>query len=156
MRILLCLLALAGFLNCTKKEPGVPYPEGYKKWSLLKSALITKGEPLFEPFGGIHHIYGNSDAVAAIEAGKPAPEGAVLVFDLYEAVSSDSGDAEGAHKFVAVMIKDTEQFKSTGGWGYDAFKGDTRERFVKNAATECFACHQSQERNDFVFTTAQK
>ena len=84
MRILLCLLTLTSFLYCTKKELGVPYPEGYKNWSLLKSALIAKGEPLFDPFGGIHHIYGNSEAQSAIEAGQPAPDGSVLVFDLYE------------------------------------------------------------------------
>ncbi|MCE9597707.1 MAG: cytochrome P460 family protein [Spirochaetia bacterium] len=156
MRILLCILALVGFIYCAKKEPGVPYPEGYQKWALLKSALITKGEPLFDPFGGIHHIYGNREAQSAIEAGQTPPDGSVLVFDLFEAVSSDSGDTEGAHKFVAVMIKDSEQFKSTGGWGYDAFKADTKERFVKDATKECFACHKSQSGNDFLFTTAQK
>jgi len=140
------------FAGCAKKKEGVPYPDGYKQWKLLKSALYGPGDPLFEPFGGIHHIYVNPEAAQAIESGQENPDGAIVVFDLYEAVAGPGGDSEGPHKLVAVMIKDKEQFKDTGGWGFDAFKGDTQTRLVQNAKTDCFACHASQKGRDFLFS----
>jgi Cytochrome P460 len=79
------------------------------------------------------------------------------VFDLLEAPSADNAVTEGARKVVGVMHKDTNRFKTTGGWGYEGFKGDTRERVVgNNAATACYQCHTAQKDKDFVFSTLRK
>jgi hypothetical protein len=115
--------------------------------------VIQKGHPLFDAFGGIHHIYANPAAAAALRGSKPFPDGAVFVFDLLTASAENNGIVEGPRKVVGVMQKDAARFKSTAGWGFEGFKGDTRTRVVKDAATECFACHKSEQPQDFVFTT---
>jgi hypothetical protein len=53
---------------------------------------------------------------------------------------------------LGVMHKNAGQFKSTGGWGFEGFKGDTRDRAVKDAAKECSACHKADQPQDFVFS----
>jgi hypothetical protein len=59
----------------------------------------------------------------------------------------------GDRKLVAVMEKNRTRFKTTGGWGFEAFKGDSRtERTVTDANAQCFSCHQQQKDNDFVFS----
>ena len=44
----------------------VPYPTGYRDWSHIKSMVIEEGHPLFEAFGGIHHIYANDEVLAPV------------------------------------------------------------------------------------------
>src|SRR6266478_528059 len=57
------------------------------------------------------------------------------------------------HPLFAVMEKDRARFKATGGWGFEAFKGDSQtERTVTDASAQCFSCHQKQKDNDFVFS----
>ena len=134
-------------------EHEVPYPEGYRDWHHVKSMVIEPGHPLYEAFGGIHHIYANRAAVEGYKKGK-FPEGAVIVFDLLEAKEADNAITEGARKVVGVMHKDNQRFSATGGWGFEGFKGDSRtERAVgKKAAQACYQCHVPQKDQDFVFS----
>jgi Cytochrome P460 len=130
----------------------VPYPAGYRDWHHVKSMIINQGHPLFDSFGGIHHLYANKQALAGYRSGK-FPDGSVIVFDLLAAKSADNAVTEGERKVVGVMRKDAAKFKDTGGWGFEGFKGDTRERVVgKNAATACYLCHTQQKNKDFVFS----
>jgi hypothetical protein len=131
----------------------VKYPEGYREWTHVKSMVIQKGHPLFEAFGGIHHIYANPSAAESLRASKTFPNDAVLVFDLLEATTSNNAIVEGPRKVVGVMERDATRFAATGGWGFEGFKGDTRERVVKNASTECFACHKAEQPQNLVFST---
>ncbi len=131
----------------------VDYPKGYRNWAHIKSMVLQEGHPLYDAFGGIHHVYANAKALAAMKAGEPYPDGAVLVFDLLQARQENHAIIEGARKVVGVMQKDTKRFAATGGWGYEAFKGDTQERVVQDMQTACHACHSSQKANDYVFST---
>jgi Cytochrome P460 len=135
----------------------VPYPEGYRAWMHVKSMVINAGHPLYDAFGGIHHLYANKKAEQGYRAGK-FPDGAVIVFDLLEAKSADNTVQEGARKVVGVMRKDAKKYKATGGWGYEGFKGDSKtERAVgANAATACHQCHTAQKDKDFVFSALRK
>jgi hypothetical protein len=117
--------------------------------------LILPGHPLYDAFGGIHHIYANDKALQGYKTGK-FPDGSVIVFDLLEAKSESNTYVEGPRKVVGVMYKNSKKFKDTGGWGFEAFKGDTKERVVKNAVEDCFSCHASQEKEDFVFSKFRK
>ncbi len=130
----------------------VDYPAGYRNWTHVKSMVIQEGHPLYESFGGIHHIYANEKALKALKEGKPFPDGAVLVFDLLEAKAENNAIVEGKRKVVGVMQKDSKKFAETGGWGFEGFKGDSKERIVKDPIQSCFNCHASQKSNDFVFT----
>jgi Cytochrome P460 len=135
----------------------VPYPEGYRAWLHVNSMVIQPGHPLYDAFGGIHHLYANKKAEQGYKSGR-FPDGAVIVFDLLEAKSADNTVQEGARKVVGVMHKDAKKYKATGGWGFEGFKGDSRtERAVAgNAATACYQCHTAQKDNDFVFSTLRK
>ncbi len=137
----------------TASDNKVDYPEGYRLWSHVKSMILQEGHPLYESFGGIHHVYANAKALEAMKAGKPYPDGSVLVFDLLEAKSENNAIVEGARKVVGVMQKDSRKFAATGGWGYEGFKGDTRERVVTDAQSACHSCHSSQKEQDYVFST---
>jgi hypothetical protein len=135
----------------------VPYPEGYRQWTHVKSMTINQGHALYGAFGGIHHLYANKKAMQGYKAGKFA-DGSVIVFDLLEAKATDNAVQEGARKVLGVMHKDARKFKDTGGWGFEGFKGDsTTERAVgKNAASACFQCHAPQKSQDFVFSAFRK
>ncbi|KAA0225486.1 cytochrome C [candidate division KSB1 bacterium] len=131
----------------------VAYPEGYRQWAHVKAMVLQEGHPLYESFGGIHHVYANAKALEAMKAGKPYPDGAVIVFDLLEAKAENNAISEGSRKVVGVMQKDSKKFGETGGWGFEGFKGDSRERVVTDAKTACFACHAGQKAQDYVFST---
>lgn len=141
----------------TRTPPSVPYPEGYRSWTHVKSMTIEKGHPLFNAFGGIHHIYANREAMRGYRAGK-FPNGSVIVFDLLEANRTpDNAVVEGARKVVGVMRKGSRAYAETGGWGYEGFKGDSRDRVVAGKMMEsCHGCHASKKDSDFVFSAWRK
>lgn len=130
----------------------VKYPDGYRNWTHVKTLILEKGHPLYDAFGGIHHIYANKTALEGYKAGNKFKDGSVIVFDLLETVSADNAIAEGNRKVVGVMEKNSKKYKDTGGWGFEGFKGDTKERVVKNMYGECFSCHLSQKDKDYVFS----
>lgn len=131
----------------------VAYPDGYRGWQHVKSMVIEPGHPLYDAFGGIHHLYANDKALQGYVKGH-FPDGAVIVFDLLEAKSADKAIVEGGRKVVGVMHKDSKRWAATGGWGFEGFKGDSKtDRAVgANAAQACFGCHTSQKQSDFVFS----
>lgn len=134
----------------------VKYPDGYRNWTHVKTLILEKGHPLYDAFGGIHHIYANKTALEGYKAGNKFKDGSVIVFDLLETVSADNAIAEGNRKVVGVMEKNSKKYKDTGGWGFEGFKGDTKERVVKNMYGECFSCHLSQKDKDYVFSEYRK
>jgi Cytochrome P460 len=134
----------------------VKYPQGYRSWAHVKSMVIEEGHPLYESFGGIHHVYANESARRALAEGKGRyPDGAVFVFDLLEARHEDSAIVEGPRKVVGVMQRNAKAFASTGGWGFEGFKGDTQERAVTDMKS-CFACHEPKKERGYVFSEARK
>lgn len=149
-QIALCMLASGAV---AADAPPVPYPAGYRDWHHVKSMVIEQGHPLFEAFGGIHHLYANKKALAGYRSGR-FPDGSVIVFDLLQAQAKDSAVTEGPRKVVGVMHKDSRKYRDTGGWGFEGFKGDSRsERAVgSQAAAACFGCHATQRDRDYVFS----
>lgn len=157
MKHLLAALTLFAVIQpALAGAPEVPYPAGYRDWRHVKSMTIETGHPLFEAFGGTHHLYANRQALAGYKTGK-FPDGAVIVFDLLEAKSADHAVTEGARKVLGVMHKDAKKFAATGGWGFEGFGGgDKKNRVVRdNAASACFGCHAPQKDHDYVFSQAR-
>jgi hypothetical protein len=156
----MAMLAVSIFLYPTfsagQTGTQVSYPDGYRLWTHIKSMVIEKGHPLYDSFGGIHHIYANKEAFHALKKGKPFPDGAVFVFDLLEAKSDDNAVIEGQRKFIGVMQKNSKMFRDTAGWGFEAFKNDSKERLVKDQKNECFNCHEAQRKNDYIFSGHRK
>jgi hypothetical protein len=135
----------------------VPYPDGYRQWTHVKSMVIQPGHALYDAFGGVHHLYANKKAEQGYRTGK-FPDGAVIVFDLLEANAADDAVQEGARKVLGVMHRDATKYKDTGGWGFEGFKGDSRtERAVgRNAAAACYECHTAKRADEFVFSKFRK
>lgn len=154
------VFVVAAFLvqRVSADSPGLPYPEGYRSWTHVKSMLIhSKDHPLYNPFGGLHHVYVNDKGLKAVKSGGTYPDGSVLVFDLYDVKEDGGAYVATDRKFIGLMVKDSKKYKDTGGWGWDVFKGNsTSGGNVKDATTECFNCHASQKERDFVFSTYQQ
>jgi hypothetical protein len=147
---------LAGILatsGASAADPAVEYPRGYREWTHVKSMVIEEGHPLYASFGGLHHLYANEAALAGYRSGV-FPDGAVIVFDLLEAVSAGNAITEGPRKVLGVMQKDGARFQATGGWGFEGFAGgDASRRAVgANADAACFQCHTAQKAHDYVFS----
>ena len=51
-------------------QGGLPYPEGYRFWTHVKSMELKPGHPLYESFGGLHHIYVNPTGLRTYLEGK--------------------------------------------------------------------------------------
>lgn len=132
----------------------VPYPEGYRYWPHVKSMVIQEGHPLHGSFGGIHHIYANEKAIQAYRSKTGFPDGAVIVFDLLEASAAGNAITEGQRKLVGVMHKDRKLYPATGGWGFEAFAGNSRSKRTvgAKAAEACFGCHAPQKPRDYIFS----
>jgi Cytochrome P460 len=158
MKTIFAAVALLLAHHALAADPApVPYPTGYRDWHHVKSMVINQGHPLYQSFGGIHHIYANKAAMEGYKRGR-FPDGAVIVFDLLDAKSADNAVTEGERKVVGVMHKDAKKYKDTGGWGYEGFAKDSNtERAVgKNAASACHQCHISQKDKDYVFSALRK
>ena len=153
--VTLFVLALSGSGISGDKDSGVKYPEGYRGWTHVKSMVIEEGHPLHNAFGGIHHIYANKKALDGLKKNS-YPDGSVFIFDLLEASKKENAITEGARKVIGIMEKDQKKFSSTGGWGFEAFKGDTTERVVKDPKADCFTCHETEKQTDFVFSGYRK
>ena len=151
---LLTVVLLGGGLALAAEPARVEYPAGFRQWAHVKSMVIYSDKhPLFGAFGGFHSVYVNPKGLPAMTKGGSFPDGSVLVFDLLEAREQNGAYVESDRKLTAVMAKDRVRYKPTGGWGFEAFKGDSRtERTVTDAAGQCFGCHQQQKANDFVFS----
>jgi hypothetical protein len=134
-------------------ETLVPYPTDYRDWYHVKSMVIEQGHPLYEAFGGIHHIYANQQALQGYRSNR-FPDGSIIVFDLLEVIQTDNAITEGARKVVGVMLKDSSKYSATGGWGFEGFGGGDAGNPVvgENAPSACFDCHQPQKSQDFTFS----
>lgn len=152
---LLALFALFATAQARAADAPIPLPTDYRQWAHVKSMVISgKGHPLYDEFAGIHHIYANPSAYAALrEEAKLFPDGSVFVFDLLATKEQGGAWPEGARKLTAVMVKDAARYPETGGWGFARFEhGDESSRVEKDPKTFCFACHESQRQHDYVFS----
>jgi len=128
------------------------FPEGFRNWHHIKSMILQKGHPLFENFGGIHHIYANDKAYEGYLNNKNFPDGSVIVFDLLEAVDENNAITEGRRKVIGVMYKNSSAFPETGGWEFGAYKSMNAEKLDMDWKSSCFSCHASKKDVNYVFS----
>jgi len=140
------------------QSPGqVAFPEGYREWSHVKSAVILEGHVNYDAFGGIHHVYANALALAALKDGTPFQKGAILVFDLLEESVEGNAVTEGRRKVVGVMEKDPDRFSDTEGWGFEDFRGgDPLQPSVTDMREQCLSCHESRRASGFVYSVYRR
>lgn len=160
MKKLFFTLTIIGFIIITGftirfSEENIAYPEGYRNWVHIKTGLVTPENPNFKFSGGFHHIYANEIAMKGYMSGN-FPEGSVLVFDVLDAITQNGNIQESTRNHVDVMVKDSLKFASTGGWGFEEFKGDSHTEKVLTTAvkTTCANCHAKQ--SNYVFSKWRK
>jgi hypothetical protein len=130
----------------------IPYPEGYRHWTHIKSAYVGKASPAFHRFGGLHNIYANAQAMKGYRNGH-FPVGSVLVFDVLDASSSDQGVEPGSRKFIDVMRKSADG--GDGRWVFGEFDRDSRTMrnvTAEQGVVQCQACHNGPGAIDGVFS----
>jgi len=129
---------------------------GYRDWKLI-SVAHEEGD-----LNSLGAILGNDVAIDAYREGKrPFPDGSIIAALHYRYTSSEENNkvfgraqsfVPGAPTNIQFMVKDSQKYAATGGWGFGHFNvSDGRpgdEVFMKT----CFPCHQQAKASDYVFT----
>lgn len=159
--LILCAFWVAGQLSAEPAQVlpapnGITIPVGYKNWRLIAVSQRTESQTL-------RAILGNSIAIDAARSGQtnPWPEGSILVkLNWKQKASETFATAVVPDEFVHAdfMIKDSEKYASTGGWGYARWLGAQQQPYGKDASfsQECLGCHGTQSGHDYVFTVPVK
>src|SRR5579862_3780325 len=129
-------------------------PQGYRDWKWISSAHEAGN------LNSLGAVLGNDVAVNAYRQGKlPFPDGSIIAALHYRNVPSDEnnkvfGQAQsfvpGAPTNIQFMVKDSNKYAATGGWGFGHFQdGKSQDAaFMK----PCFPCHEQARATDLVFT----
>ena len=153
--VIVAATSAAALLKADGAQP-VPFPEGYRSWTHVKTIVIGPSHPLFARRGGIHHYYANELAVEGYRSGK-FPDGAIVVD---EAVFGQEGEGsaagiltEGGRRFLDVMAKNEARYPQTGGWGFQHFdKEETKGGLTSGEQSQCYECHAKAKARDHVFS----
>jgi cytochrome P460 len=133
-----------------------PPPPDYRQWFHVNTMIVDKDSPLFKDLGGMHNVYVNAVGLPGLKKGGPYPDKSMFVTDLHDFMITDGSYVEGARKGVAVMVKDSKKFASTGGWGFQFFAGSdpkTAKPIVTDPAKMCYACHEPKKDQGYVYST---
>jgi hypothetical protein len=134
----------------------VSFPEGFREWAHVKSALIGPGSSAYRTEAGIHHIYANSKALQGYRSGA-FPEGSVIVYNLLETNTEAGITSEGVTRRVDVMVKNSRRYPSSGGWGFQSYAaGDPAKAAPPEVVAKCFECHGKQKEHGYVFSEFRK
>ncbi len=139
---------------------GVTIPTGYRDWKLIAlDNLLIAGKT-----DQLRAQLGNDIAIKAFKEGKvPFPDGAIIAAIHWTRVPSKdnnevlAGPFPGAQSFVVgspvnvqFMVKDSNKYAATGGWGFADFKdGKPGDKALHET---CFPCHAPAKDRDYVFT----
>lgn len=143
-------------------------PDGFREWVFLGAPLTPNGlNGGAAGFPEFHHVYIEPGAYAEFRRTGRFPEGTTIVKELvllqegqYEDGSRDEASGRGffADRFAGVdmMVKDTQRFADTDGWGFFNFghhEPPYAERASAASKEACAACHAANATHDMVFTT---
>ena len=149
-RVLSCFAMLS--LGTLYGSEAVQYPDGFRRWVHVGTGVITTASPLPEGERGMHHIFANEKAIEGYASGNFA-DGSIIVYELREAQQQKGIIFEGDRRRVDVMIKDSNQYRDTGGWRFERFLGNEQEQdAVHDSGNSCFACQMGADKHGFVFS----
>lgn len=151
-----------------------PSPEIFRKWVFIGAPLtpngLNDGKAAFPEY---HHVYINPDAYTVYKTTGKFPEGTVIAKELVLLSKSDlvllsksdhedgssnapsgRGYFAGEYNGMDVMVKDSDRFKDSYGWGFFNFghHAPPYEKSAKAAPAEsCAGCHKANAKGDMVF-----
>jgi Cytochrome P460 len=145
-------------LSAQTTDNDVPVPNGFRDWFVVNSMIVTKDSPIFSQLGGMHIIHVNATGLSTLKSGGlPYPDGTAFADDVHNFVVKDGAYVEDVKKVVAVMVKDTKKYPTTGGWGFQVWTGgDPSKPLIPDtphAVQACFTCHRPQKNQDYTFST---
>lgn len=153
MKVPAVLLGCLLLWQSSDSGPPVDYPEGYRNWTHVKSAVISPSHRNFASTGGFQHIYANSQAMTGYRT-RAFPEGSIVVFDWLTMEDKNGAFEEGSRRQVDVMVKDSVRYGSTGGWGFQRFVGDSKTQLAATPTpAQCHACHEQLKKDGLVLST---
>jgi hypothetical protein len=133
---------------------GVTLPADYREWKLI-SVAHEEGN-----LNDLRAILGNDIAYkAAREKSLPFPDGAMIARVAWQYTSSEENNkvfgreqsfVAGSPTNVQLMVKDSQKYATTGGWGFAQFNGGKPADEAVHKT--CFSCHEPVKARDFVFT----
>ena len=160
-KIVLMGLATAAFV-CSfslwaRPDDTASFPKEFRKWAHVKSVLVGPQSAAYATEGGIHHIYANEKALEGYDTGR-FPDGSVLVYDLLQTKEIEGNTIEGPTRRVDVMVKESERYRTTGGWEFMSFPEGhpAGAKLTAERKAACFACHSQRKDHDFVFSEFRK
>ena len=90
----------------------------------------------------------------------PYPDGAIIAALHYRHAPSEENDrifgraqsfVPGPPTNIQFMVKDSQKYAATGGWGFGHFSAD-RKPGAEALMKTCFPCHAQEKARDLVFT----
>jgi hypothetical protein len=134
----------------------ITVPDGYRDWKLIS---VAHEEGSLHSFAA---VLGNEVAIKAYREGKlPFPDGAIIAALHYRHVPSEEnnkvfGQAQsfvpGPPTNVQFMVKDSQKYAATGGWGFGHFNASDGKPANPAFMKPCFPCHAQVKDSDLVFT----
>jgi hypothetical protein len=148
--LLASLGSVAALRSTVPADAPVAYPQGYRSWSHVKSAVISPSHSRYAAMGGFQHTYANTEAMVGYRT-RAFPEGSTVVVDWLEMRDNAGAYEEGPRRQIDVMVKDSQRFAATGGWGFQRFvKDSTTELSTTLKPQECFACHDRLKKDGLI------
>jgi Cytochrome P460 len=130
-------------------------PPGYRDFRLIS---VAHEEGNLNSLGA---VLGNDVAIKAYREGTlPYPNGTIIVALHYRHAPSEENNrifgraqsfVPGPPTNIQFMVKDSQKYAATGGWGFGHFSTDGKpgtEALMKT----CFPCHAQEKARDLVFT----
>ena len=130
-------------------------PPGYRDFRLIS---VAHEEGNLNSLGA---VLGNEVAIKAYREGTlPYPNGTIIVALHYRHAPSEENDrifgraqsfVPGPPTNIQFMVKDSQKYAATGGWGFGHFSTDGKPGAEALMRT-CFPCHAQEKARDLVFT----
>jgi len=130
-------------------------PPGYRDFGLIS---VAHEEGNLNSLGA---VLGNDIAIKAYREGTlPYPNGTIIVALHYRHAPSEENDrifgraqsfVPGPPTNIQFMVKDSQKYAATGGWGFGHFSTDGKPGAEALMRT-CFPCHAQEKARDLVFT----
>jgi hypothetical protein len=141
---------LSAALHVQAAPNGIAFIPDYKNWKTISSTDRFDNRT-------IRAILGNDVAIKAIATNhiNPWPDGTAFAKVAWLQQQDDKGIVRtGAFFQVEFMIRDSNKYAPTKGWGWARWRGTDLKPYGKDAAFtgECIGCHTPVRNNDYVYT----
>lgn len=144
------------------KDGELVLPADWRTWVFAGTSItpneMNDGKALFPEF---HNIYTSPETYEAAKRTGKLPEGAMVAKELSKVASKHASSGNGYFAgdlfALAIMVKDSERYSDTEGWGFYTYMRDEKTGYyaktAKLAAKEsCYECHADGAETELVFS----